>query len=55
MNVELGSGGLAGELSQSLDELLLQVVVDLILLAEEDNTALGDLDKVSGPCNNLAR
>lgn len=33
-------GGLAGKLAQSLDQLLLELVRDVILLAEEDDTAL---------------
>lgn len=43
VDVKARSRGLAGELAQSVDEFLLEVVGELVLLAEEDNTALGDL------------
>lgn len=41
VDVQLGGGGLARELAEALDELLLEVVGDVVLLAEEDDPALG--------------
>jgi hypothetical protein len=43
VDVQLGGGGLARELTKALDELLLEVVVEVILLAEEDHTSTRDL------------
>lgn len=42
MNVELRRLWLARKLPEALREFLLQVVVELVLLAKEDNTPLGD-------------
>lgn len=42
VDVQLRSLWLARELTQTLYELLLEIVGDVILLAEEDNTALRD-------------
>lgn len=42
MNVQLRRLGLARELAQALHKLLLEIVGDVILLAKEDYTALGD-------------
>lgn len=42
VDVQLGGGGLARELAEALDELLLEVIGDVVLLAEEDDAALGD-------------
>lgn len=47
VNVELRGGGLAGLLAKALDELLLEVVGDVVLLAEEDDAPLGDCANVS--------
>lgn len=43
VDVKLGCSWLSRKLSKSLHEFLLEVVVDLILLAEEDNSTLRDL------------
>jgi hypothetical protein len=42
VNVKLGSRGLAGQFAQALSEFLLEAIVEFILLAEEDDTTLGD-------------
>lgn len=42
VDVEARGGGLAGELAEALDEFLLEVVGEVVLLAEEDDAALGD-------------
>jgi hypothetical protein len=40
VDMELGCWWFAREFTQTLDELLLSVIVDIILRAEEYNTAL---------------
>ena len=42
VDVQLGGGRLARELAEALDELLLEVVGYVVLLAEEDDAALRD-------------
>lgn len=42
MDVKLGGGGFAGELAEAVGEQLLQIVVEVVLFAEEDNAAAGD-------------
>jgi hypothetical protein len=42
VDVEAGLLGFAGELAEFLDELFLEVVVEVVLFAEEDYAALGD-------------
>jgi hypothetical protein len=42
VNMELRSSRLARELPQALSKLLLQIIVEAILFAEEDNSALRD-------------
>ena len=42
VDVKAGSGGLAGELAEPVDKFLLKVVGEIVLLAEEDDTTLGD-------------
>lgn len=42
VDVQARGGGLAGELAEALDEFLLEVVGEVVLLAEEDDAALGD-------------
>lgn len=42
VDMQLGSGRLAAELAESLDELLLDLVCDIVLLTEEDDATLGD-------------
>lgn len=43
VDVKARSCGLAGELAESVNEFLLEVIGEVILLAEEDDTALGNL------------
>ncbi len=47
MNMEFGCGRLAGELAETLNELFLQVIVYIVLLAEEHHTSLRDFSRVS--------
>jgi hypothetical protein len=42
VNVQARGAWLARELAKSLNKLLLQVIVETILLAEEDDASLGD-------------
>lgn len=42
MDVKLRGGGLAGELTEAVGELLLEVVCEVVLFAEEDDAAAGD-------------
>jgi len=42
VDVEFRSGRLARELAQALSKLLLQIIVEAVLFAEEDNSALRD-------------
>lgn len=42
MNVEGGILGFAGELAEAVVELLLEVIGEVVLGAEEDDAALGD-------------
>ncbi len=42
VDVQTRGGGLARQLAQTVDELLLQVVGHIVLGAEEDDTTLGD-------------
>jgi hypothetical protein len=42
VNVQSRCAWLARELAKSLNKLLLQVIVETILLAEEDDASLGD-------------
>lgn len=42
VDVQGGVGGFAGLLAESVDELLLEVVGEVVLGAEEDDAALGD-------------
>lgn len=41
MNMKLGSSGFAGELAQALCQFLLEIIVEVILFAEEDDATLG--------------
>ena len=42
VDVQAGGLGLAGQLAEVVDQLLLQVIREVVLGAEEDNSALGD-------------
>ena len=42
VDVQLGGAGLAGELAEALGQGLLELVVQVVLLAEEDDAATGD-------------
>jgi hypothetical protein len=42
MDMELGRLGLSRQLPETLDQLFLDVVIELVLLPEEDDPALGD-------------
>ena len=42
MDVQLGRGRLAAELTEALHKLLLEIVGDVVLLTEENHTTAGD-------------
>lgn len=50
VDVQLGSGRFARQLAQALSELLLKIIVEAVLLAEEDNAALRDCSKSVPVC-----
>jgi hypothetical protein len=48
VNMQFRSRGLARELAEALDELLLQLVGQVVLLAEEDDATFRDYVRISG-------
>lgn len=42
VDVELRSFGFAGEFAEPLDKLFLEIIIDVVLLAEEDDATLRD-------------
>lgn len=44
VDVQCRCRGLAGQLAQSLDELFLELVGEIVLCAEEDDASLADLE-----------
>jgi hypothetical protein len=45
VDVKFRGRGLAGEFSKSLNQLFLEVICNIVLLAEEDHTTLRDYQK----------